>query len=139
MAQIGLLRPAKHRPGHKPERNIFISLCCSHSAVVQRFVMTERSLRPARAAGGGGLSSTPPRPCHPLPSQSVLALVRHLGGSCPGGDMEFPDQRSCQWPVSPGLRQLGISQLGASLPAAVTRVTRPRSASIIHFLSHRRP
>lgn len=45
MAQIGLLRPAKHRPGHKLERNIFISLCCSHSAVVQRFAMAERSLR----------------------------------------------------------------------------------------------
>lgn len=66
-----------------PEKHLHFPLLLR----LRRFLMTQRSLRPTRGAGDGGLSTTLSRQCHPLLSQPVLGLVRQFGlcGSCPGG------------------------------------------------------
>lgn len=119
------------RPRASARKNIFISLCCSDSVAIQRF-WDDREIPPAhQRCGDGGVSTALPRPCQPLPSQPVLGLVRQFGlhGSCPGGDSEFSDQRSCQRSVLPESGELSISQLRASLPAAGTH-EQPRSESL---------
>lgn len=119
MAQIGLLRPAKHRPGHKPERDIFISLCCSASVVIQMFVMTKRCFRPTRGAGGGGLSTTRTVPSFPLPAHAGLSSVVWSPWLLPRKRHRV--FRPKELPVLPGSSELGISQLSTSLRAAATR------------------
>lgn len=116
MAQTGLLRPAKHRPGHKPQRNISISLCRSDSVVIQGFVMTERSLRPPRGAGDGGLSAAPPRP---LPAGAGFSPALCSPWLLPRRGHGVFRAKELAVATFTGIR--GISELSASLPAAVTR------------------